>query len=411
MAPALAFHIPELTRSSRPEDPALEGENIICFAKDWTEDPTCNNHVMRILARRNKVVWINSLGVRKPNLASGRDLGKIVRKLTRFAAGPVRVADNMWVFTPLVLPLPHSEWAGAINHRILKQTITFLRRRLGIDRFQLWTFLPNVARHVGGLGESLVVYYCTDEFSQFSFLDGARLRDQEQQLCRKADVVFTTARSLWERRRPFNAETHLALHGVDHQHFATALSNQTAIPTDLADAPRPILGFFGLVHDWIDLELIAYVAEQRPTWTIAVIGKVAVDVSRLFRYPNVRLLGRKAYETLPGYCKAFSVGLMPFRVNELTASVNPIKLREYLSAGLPVVSTDLPEARNYAEGCRVARSPEEFLAACDQAVASDTPALRQSRSAAMAGATWEARVNEIGRLVLKISSMKSGKGL
>ncbi len=128
----------------------LEGENIICLAKDWTEDPTCNNHVMRILARRNKVVWMNSLGVRKPNLASGRDLGKIAYKLRRFADGPVRVADNMWVLTPLVLPLPHSNWAGAINRRILRKTITFLRRRLGIDRFQLWTFLPNVVRHIGG---------------------------------------------------------------------------------------------------------------------------------------------------------------------------------------------------------------------------------------------------------------------
>ena len=159
-----------------------------------------------------------------------------------------------------------------------------------------------------------------------------------------------------------------------------------------------------MIHDWIDLDLIAYVAEQRPTWTIALIGKTAVDVTRLLRYPNVRLLGRKTYESLPGYCKAFSVGLMPFVVNELTASVNPIKLREYLSAGLPVVSTDLPEARNYQQSCRVARSPEELLAACEQAVSTDTPALRHSRSEAMAGETWEARVNEIGRIVGEVAS-------
>src|SRR3981081_1147572 len=117
----------------------LEGENIICFAKDWSHDPTSNNHVMRILARRNKVVWLNSIGVRKPSLASGRDLSRIAHKIKSFTEGPVQVADGLWVFTPLVLPLPHSGWATAINHQILKRTIAFLRRRLKIDRFQLWT--------------------------------------------------------------------------------------------------------------------------------------------------------------------------------------------------------------------------------------------------------------------------------
>jgi len=384
----------------------LEGENIICFAKDWSEDPTSNNHVMRILARGNKVVWLNSIGVRKPSLTSGRDLRKIVHKLRRFAEGPVQVADGLWVFTPLALPFPHSEWASAINGQILRRTIAFLRRRLEIDRFQLWTFLPNVARYLGRLGESLAVYYCTDEFSQFSYLDGARLRAEEQELCRRADVVFTTAGSLWERRRPLNPETHLALHGVDHRHFAAALATTTATPADLADAPRPILGFFGLIHDWIDLDLIAYLAERRPDWTVALIGKASVDVSRLQRYPNIRILGRKPYADLPGYCKAFSVGLLPFVINELTTNVNPIKLREYLSAGLPVVSTDLPETRGY-DSCRIARSPAEFLAACEQAIAADTPSLRLTRSQAVAGETWEARVNEIGRIVHEVAQRRS----
>lgn len=386
----------------------LEGENIICFAKDWSHDPTSNNHVMRVLARRNKVVWLNSIGVRKPSLASGRDLSRIAHKIKSFTEGPVQVADGLWVFTPLVLPLPYSGWATAINHQILKRTIAFLRRRLKIDRFQLWTFLPNVVRHMGALGESMVVYYCTDEFSQFSYLDGERLLAEEQQLCRRADVVFTTARSLWERRRLLNPETHLAPHGVDQEHFASALADETAIPSDLADAPRPILGFFGLIHDWIDLELLAYVAKQRPSWTIAVIGEASVDVSLLRGLPNVRLIGRKPYAELPRYCKAFSVGLVPFVINELTRNVNPIKLREYLSAGLPVVSTDLPEARGYPDSCRIARSPDEFLAACEEAVATDTPALRQARSAAMASETWEARVNDVGRIVLDVARRRGG---
>jgi transcriptional regulator of aromatic amino acid metabolism len=115
----------------------------------------------------------------------------------------------------------------------------------------------------------------------------------------------------------------------------------------------------------------------------------------------VKLLGRKPYRELPGFCKAFSLGLLPFAINDLTRNVNPIKMREYLSAGLPVVSTDLPEARAYAPWCTITRSREAFLAACDEAIASDTPALRRQRSEAMAGETWEAKVRELGRVVLE----------
>jgi glycosyltransferase involved in cell wall biosynthesis len=374
----------------------MTGQHIICFAKDWSEDPTSNNHVMRMLARRgNRVLWLNSIAMRAPRLTDRADLAKIARKLRGFARGPVEVEDGLWVYTPIVVPLPSSRAATEVNHRILRGTLAFLRRRLGFDRYQLWTFLPNAVKYLGMPGETAVVYYCIDEWSQFSYLEGARMAQMEAELCRRADVVFATAHTLWERRRAFNAETHLALHGVDHEHFARALDDGTKIADELADARGPVIGFFGLIHDWIDLALIAHVAEQRPGWTVAVIGKASVDVSALARLPNVRLLGRKPYADLPRYCKAFSVGLIPFVVNELTRNVNPIKLREYLSAGVPVVSTDLPEVQPYAASCAIARTPAEFLAACDRAVAEDTPARRRARSEAMAGETWAAKVDRI----------------
>ena|SRR5579872_6652162 len=384
----------------------LEGQNIICFAKDWSQDPTSNNHVMRLLARNNRVLWVNSIGMRKPNIASRSDIGKMLRAVRKFVIGPVEVEKNLWVFTPLVLPLPHSRWATSINQRILLLTIAFLRRRLKIDRFQLWTFLPNVAPYVGKLGESSVVYYCTDDFSHFTFVDGARLAAAEEQLCRKADVVFTTARPLLEKHRARNRETHLALHGVDHAHFSTALGPLRA-PQDLADVRGPVLGFFGWIQDWIDLDLIAYLAGKRPDWTIALIGKSSVDISHLQRFANVRILGQKPYADLPKYCRVFSVGLVPFVINELTRSVNPIKLREYLSAGLPVVATDLPEIRAYNTWCEIAQSRDEFLEACERAISADSPDRRRKRSDAMAAETWEARVAEIGRIVSEVIDRRS----
>jgi glycosyltransferase involved in cell wall biosynthesis len=384
----------------------LEGKNIVCFAKDWTEDPTSNNHVMRMLARRNKVLWLNSIGLRKPNLASRGDLGKMARKLKSFTQGPVQVDEHLWVYTPIVVPLPNAPWATRVNSQILRHSLAYLRRRLGMDRYQLWTFMPNIVPHVDNLGADLVVYYCTDEFSQFSYLDGARIAELEHQLCRRADVVFTTARTLWERKRSWNPETHLALHGVEQQHFAKALRDDTPVADELASAPRPVIGFFGLIHDWIDLDLFAHLAERRPEWTIALIGKASVDMSRLERFSNVKLLGRKPYEELPRYCKAFSVGVLPFALNELTRNVNPIKLREYLSAGLPVVSTDLPEVRACGDWARIARSPDEFLAACEEAIRTDTPEQRRRRSEAMLKETWDAKVEELGRVILQAQSRR-----
>ncbi len=384
------------------------GENIICFAKDWSEDPTSCNHVMRALSRNNRVLWLNSVGARRPNFGSARDLRKMGAKVIGFLKGPREVEPNLWVYTPLVLPFPYSGAAARVNGWILKVTIGILRRALGMRDFQLWTFLPTTVGFVGGLGESLAVYYCTDEWSGFSHLGREPVAVMEQALCAKADVVFATSRPLVEGKATYNKETHLASHGVDHAHFASALDEGTSIPKDIAALPRPILGFFGLIENWIDLDLIAYLAEERPDWSIALIGKSAVDTSRLNRFPNIHLLGRRPYRDLPGYARAFDVGICPFVSNELTRNINPIKLREYLSSGLPVVASGIPEASNYPGSCRLAPTPVEFLAACDEALRGDSPELRRRRSEAMRNETWERKAAESLEIAARVKAARLG---
>ncbi len=384
----------------------LRGANIICFAKDWSEDPTSNNHVMKLLARDNEVLWLNSIATRTPKLSSGSDLAKIRRKLSSFVAGPTRVEEHLHVFTPLVLPFPHSRAAVTVNRQILRATTALFRRQLRMGEFQLWSFIPTAVEYFGHLGEAFRVYYCTDEWSQFSYVDGARVTAMERELCRRADVVFTTSRTLWEAKRAWNPETHLASHGVDFAHFARALDPATTVAPELDGVKRPVLGFFGLVQDWIDIDLVGWIAEQRPDWTVVMIGKVAVDHSRWARTPNIKWLGRKPYQELPRYCKGFDIGLIPFRINELTRNVNPIKLREYLSAGLPVVSTHLPECAQYPEWCSVADSREQFLAQCEAALAADSPAARRARSELMRAESWEHKVAQLGEHILRVQSQK-----
>jgi glycosyltransferase involved in cell wall biosynthesis len=387
----------------------MQGENIVCFAKDWSEDPTSNNHVMRTLARKNRVLWLNSISTRTPDLRSSRDLGKIARKLREYGTGPREQAPGLHTFTPLVLPFPHSAVARRCNGAILRVTIRRLRRALGMDRFQLWTFVPTAADFVGTLGEEVAVYYCTDEWSEFQHLEGARMAELEQRLLSKAHVVFATSRRLVEKRLPLNPETHLASHGVDRDHFARALEPETPLPADVVDLPEPRIGFFGLIEEWIDTALLAEVARLRPDWSMVLIGSSRVTTSELEALPNVHLLGRRPYQQLPAYARSFAVGLCPFEVNELTLNVNPIKLREYLSAGLPVVSTDLPECRVPPEHGRTATGARDFVRAIEEVMASDSPRRRRDRSQAMVAETWESRIDEVGRHVLRVREARHSR--
>jgi glycosyltransferase involved in cell wall biosynthesis len=381
-------------------------EPIVAFAKDWHEDPTSNHHVLLELAKSRRVLWLNSIATRTPSLASGRDLGKIRRKLSEFARGPRNVRDDLWVATPLALPLPHSAAARALNRQLLRATIRLYRARLGIDRFQLWTFLPNVADYVGTLGEELAVYYCVDEWSLFGYLDRERTVAAERALLAKVDAVFAINDALAAAKRAHNPRTFVSAHGVDHSLFARALDATTRVPADLDALPHPRIGFYGTLRDWVDFALVAHVARARPRWSIALIGQVLADVGALRELPNVHFLGQKPHDELPAYCTGFDVGIIPYRVDERMQYVNPLKLREYLSAGVPVVSTPVPEVERYAKLARIARTPDEFVVAIERALDDGSPAARAARSAAMTNETWSARVAEVARRVDEIAVAK-----
>lgn len=382
--------------------------SIVAFAKDFNEAPTSCHHVLRELARSRRVLWLNSLGMRTPKLSSGRDLGRLGRKLRDFAKGPINVENDLWVFTPIVLPLPHNPVARRINRQVLRATVHALRIRLRMSDFQLWTFLPNVADYVGAFGEALAVYYCVDEFSMFSYIDAAPMLAAENALLERVDCVFAVTHALAERKRLINSNTHLSPHGVDHASFSRALAPETVIPADLAHLPHPVIGFYGTLQDWVDLELVAYLARSHPEWSLVLIGPVMVDTAAVAGIPNVHLLGRREHRDLPAYCKGFDVGLIPYRVIDRMPFVNPIKLREYLSAGLPVVSTAVPEVRRYPHWCSVGEDHEGVRLAIERALLEDSPEQRRSRSSAMQSETWQARVAEVDRIVQDISIHKRG---
>lgn len=384
----------------------IEGRNIICIASNYWYDPTSKHHVMRLLAERNHVIWVNYHASRRPT-ATARDLSAAVGKLRQIARGPRDAGPAMTVITPLVLPLPGNAAARAVNASLLTRQVRGVLRRLPARPVQLWSFAPDVDFLCGRFGEEAVIYYCVDAFSEFSGYDAAAVLEAERRLAARADLLIVTSNHLLRRKRELCPRTLHVPHGVDVANFARATRPDIVVPEDITHLPRPILGFWGMLQDWVDVDLLAAVARARPDWSIVLIGEALVDTAPLAVLQNVHLLGRRPYDALPGYAARMDVGLLPFRVNALTEAVNPIKLREYLAAGLPVVSTPLPEVRAYEAFVRVAANAAEFVKACEAAIGS-SDAGGQARQAAMRHEDWRAKVEIISAAVEAARQARSG---
>jgi len=376
----------------------LEGRDIICFAHDWDSDPTSKTHIMQILSAKNRVLWVNSVGMRRP-AASRRDLSRMLVKLARGLRGSVRVHDQFHVFNPLVLPFPGVRGIEQINNWLLSATLRRSARRLAFRRPILWTFLPNVSGLVGRLREGTVIYHCVDEYSAFAGVASERLRVLERDLLSRAHLVFASSEQLCRERRLQNPRTFFVSHGVDVDHFGKALVPATPIPPDIEGLSRPIVGFFGLIAEWVDLALIRGIAEKRPDWSIVLIGRSTAPTDLLQGLRNVHLLGGKPYASLPGYCRGFDVGIIPFRVDDLTVRANPLKLREYLAAGLPVVATDLPEIRKYQDIVKIASDASAFVDEIEAALGERGEPHARRRVEAMRAESWEARVEQLSQII------------
>lgn len=369
----------------------LHGQDILCFSHDWSGDPLSKTHLMRLLARDNRVLWVNSIGYRRPT-ASKADVSRAFKKL-KAVTTPIREPEpNIFVLNPLAIPLYSSPSVRELNRRLLRFQVKRAMRQLDFRRPINFVFNPAAAVVAGTLGESHVIYYCVDEYTAFTGVSSQALGELEEQLLRRADAVIVSADLLFESKVKINPGTILVRHGVDFTHFRGALSPETVIPAEIKDLPKPVIGFFGLIADWVDVDLMAEVAKHFSGGSLVVLGKATTDISSLEILPNVHVLGRKPYEELPAYCKGFDVALMPFRINELTLNANPLKVREYLAAGLPVVSSPIPEVEVLGL-CRIANGPVETISEIESALLDPGPNL--ARSDAVSGESWEARLEDI----------------
>lgn len=384
----------------------IEGQDIICFSNDWDGDPLSKKHIMQRLAKRNRVLWVNSLGNRNPT-ASVHDFKRVIKKLRDFVEGSKKVEEGIHVFAPLAIPFHGNATARWINQRALRWSLQRACRKLGFRNPITWSFVPASAQVAGSLGESAVVYHCVDENSGFTGTDKNAIRSLEQQLMERSDCVFVSSDVLLNTKRRHNRNTFLVTHGVDVSHFRKACDPTTVVPDEIRAFKKPVIGFFGLIADWVDLALIRFLATSQPDWNLVLIGKVVTSLAAIDGLPNVHLFGQKPYASLPGYAKAFDVALMPFVMNELTLAANPLKIREYLAAGLPVVSSAIPEAEKLKGVLHVARDHHEFRTIIQQILASGRTGPQMEISQQMDLESWDAKVEEFSRILTSLDRARA----
>ena len=383
---------------------------FIYFGNDWfAENRTSSHHIAKRLGARFPILYVEVPGLKAPK-ANPRDMLKVFEKLRMAFQPPQRVAPHFWRMTLPQIPFRRFAAVRAANRTFSQMLIRRAIRRLGFNDAVAWFHVPHPGFLAKRLGEKLTVFYCIDEYAKMPDVSTDEIQAMDDELTASSDIVFACNQNLVDLHRPLNANVHLSPHGVDTELFALANSPDTQIPEELKNVPRPIIGSWGVVNQRIDLSILEHIALARPSWTILLIGHVAVDVSALRRLPNVIFAGVKPYADLPRWAKAIDVCIMPYTQTSSNLQSSPLKLREYLASGKPTVATPLPEAKLLGNVIETAEDGPGFVLAIEKALAENTPALATLRQKAVDGSTWDATVaNVLDKLQAELSRRQKSR--
>ena len=380
--------------------------DVLCISSiDWDFIWQGHQEIMsRLAAMGHRVLFIENTGVRPPRFSDLPRVRRRIRNWWRGTNGFRTERPNLYVLSPILLPLPYSRLARWVNRWILRRSLQRWARAARFSRPIVWTFLPTPLANdlIREVDPSLTIYYCIDDLASSS-PEARRITPSEQQLFRDADLVFVTSEKLRQRAAEFSNNVHFFPFGVSLAAFEQVRQQPASTPGDIASLPRPIVGYVGGLHQWVDQDLVAAVARRMPHASFVLVGPHQVDVSRMKGIPNLHLLGMRPHPEVPRYVRAFDVGLVPYRLSEYTANVYPTKLNEYLSMGCPVVATDLFEIRRFNDEhgdiVRIGGTAEEFETEIAAALGERNEVAVERRISVAKENSWERRIERMQELI------------
>ena len=399
--PGLSAGVEELTT---PSGASLSGLTILGLAtQEWDAHWTPVQQVLLRLTPQNRVIYFEPF---HPPFRWLRKRNRPSQKMPT-AAQLREVSDNLFVYRPSPWYAPgNMRWGASqrYNSAVYAAEIRRLLMRMGTIQPWLWAFFAQSLSALD-IGFTRTIYDCVDDWPSFFSHPAERrfVTHVDQQLCRRSDLVFVGSEPLREKKVAYNGRTFVVNHAADVPHFAKARDTETAIPEDLVRIPHPRIGFIGMIDNVrFDAELVRQLSDTAGHHVV-MIGGVMPGAERLVpTKPNVHLLGMKKVSELPAYLKGLDVCLMPYRVNEATRNIFPLKLFEYMAAGKPIVATPIPAVMAYRDLLHVAGDSHSFTQMVERAIAEDDPAVVARRIECARRHTWEAHVARKAALICQL---------
>jgi glycosyltransferase involved in cell wall biosynthesis len=409
---------------------------MVMFGEDWAAHPSSSQHLARELSKFHDITWINSIGLRSPKFTL-TDMARAVNKLKAVltfnndeyseSSESYQYQKDSWkpeVINPLAIPFHGQEWARWVNKRLISNKLfdVFKKNKsqdLAKEKPILWLSLPSAVPLLGNIHECFSIYYCGDDFSSLEGVDHDVIEKLEAELVDKVDLILVASEEL-SKKFPKD-KTIFIPHGVAN-YFYEAPDER---PKDLPEGP--VAGFYGSLSGWVDQQLLIRTARKMPHWNFVIIGPQRCFVEHLRREPNIYLLGKKDHRELPNYIHHWQVSLLPFINNAQIRACNPLKLREYMAVGKPIVSTDFPALKPYEDWITIA-GHDDFCHAIESAAAEVPKAeelilttgatsffsaieqwgdieemrrIRQKRASQVESHTWQARALKVESEILK----------
>jgi len=396
----------EQSLSSQFEGASFDG--VICIGgEDWWYHNRghFDFQVMRRLARVMPVLFVNSIGVRMPSVSSGSVFAKrIGRKLKSLGRGVQNVENRFWVFSPFSIP---GKTAAAFSSRTLAPQISLAAARAGIRKPLLWVHCPPGAELVDRIAHEVLVFQRTDRFEAFPEGDRAVLTEQVSRMKARADLVVYAARHLMDEERGEVKDATLVTHGVDLERFVMAGDQPGIGPRDIAFVKRPRVGFIGGIDEHtFDPDLFVQVAGQMPDHQFILVGGCSLPADWC-ELENVRQVGRKSYDVIASYMAAMDCLIMPWNRSDWIKACNPIKLKEYLAVGRPLVSTDFAALDPFRSIVRVAQDADGFAEAIRQACAEPFDPLPGRQR--LSGESWDDKTLQLAEALRVADRRRRGQ--